>query len=392
VTLDELGSTRLLTLGVIPRGVSPVKARYDYLPFGEEIGANYGPRSSVTGYNPSQSIRQKYTGYERDEESGLDYAQARYYANTLGRFISADSVGGSTTSPQTMNRYAYTGNNPLNNIDPSGHMFFSAQFNGSENFDDGGGEEYPDHVGQPTSEFGSQSFDEYNQRLQNMHDAAAAEAAYARGDTAAGDAIYMANDTLYTVNPYTGSPDNSASTQSSSGTTQQGNTFSAISSNATVTIIWDPVKGSINPSSMFGHVSYITMQDDQSWSWPRGILHPREWDQQMPSARYTDVRSHDSAGMGYVLDFGPKINAKFQKALKHAYDKGGGKSKHIYTIWNYNCGKAFNVAINAIRGDLRKRFKVNLPESKGIKPSTLGGYIEENLQPFIKGQFLYQKH
>jgi RHS repeat-associated protein len=143
VTMDRLSSTRLLTVGVIAKGGQAAKARYDYLPFGEEINASYGNRSQSAGYTPNEAIRQKYTGYERDIETGLDFAQARYYCNTQGRFISADSVAGTATSPQTLNRYAYTGNNPLNNVDPSGHMFYDASYNGSE----GSGFSYPDNNG-----------------------------------------------------------------------------------------------------------------------------------------------------------------------------------------------------------------------------------------------------
>ena len=136
LTLDRLGSTRIVTNGVIVKGGQNIKARYDYLPFGEEISSSYGNRSAVIGYTPSETTRQKFTGYERDIESGLDFAQARYYANKQGRFISADSVGGKAVNPQTLNRYAYTGNNPLNNVDPTGHMYFgiSAAYNGSENY------------------------------------------------------------------------------------------------------------------------------------------------------------------------------------------------------------------------------------------------------------------
>jgi hypothetical protein len=134
------------------------------------------------------------------------------------------------------------------------------------------------------------------------------------------------------------------------------------------------------------------MEDDQSWSWPRGITHPREWGRETPSTKYTDGRSHDSGGRGYVLDFGPALNEKFQNAMRHAYDKSGGNSKHIYTIWNYNCGKAFNVAINAIRGDLSKQFGVNLPRSNGIKPSTIEAYIQKNLGQFTKSGWMFFKH
>lgn len=64
------------------------------------------------------------TQKERDNETGLDYFVARYYASTQGRFTSVDPLIASarTTNPQTFNRYAYTLNNPLRYVDPTGLM------------------------------------------------------------------------------------------------------------------------------------------------------------------------------------------------------------------------------------------------------------------------------
>jgi RHS repeat-associated protein len=64
----------------------------------------------------------KYTGKERDQESGLDYFGARYYGSSLGRFTSPDPLLSSARpgNPQTWNRYAYVRNNPLGRIDPTG--------------------------------------------------------------------------------------------------------------------------------------------------------------------------------------------------------------------------------------------------------------------------------
>ena len=64
------------------------------------------------------------TSYERDNETGLDYAQARYYASTQGRFTSVDPLRASATTgnPQTFNRYAYALNSPTNVTDSSGML------------------------------------------------------------------------------------------------------------------------------------------------------------------------------------------------------------------------------------------------------------------------------
>jgi RHS repeat-associated protein len=115
---DNLGSPRAIT-----NSSGEVIARHDYLPFGEEIGAGIGGRSTVQKYMVDQ-VRQKFTGYERDDETGLDFAQARYYGNVHGRFTSVDPLNASASSsnPQTFNRYSYTLNNPLRYADPSGML------------------------------------------------------------------------------------------------------------------------------------------------------------------------------------------------------------------------------------------------------------------------------
>lgn len=69
-------------------------------------------------------LHYEFTGKERDVESGLDYFGARYYASTMGRFMSPDTFGEHIEDPQTLNRYSYVGNNPLSRTDPDGHDFY----------------------------------------------------------------------------------------------------------------------------------------------------------------------------------------------------------------------------------------------------------------------------
>ncbi len=102
-------------------GILANMKRHDYLPFGEEIGAGVGIRTAAQGYS-ADCIRQKFTGYEKDTETGLDYAQARYYANMQGRFTSVDAGPFTPADPQNFNRYAYVQNNPLKFRDPSGNI------------------------------------------------------------------------------------------------------------------------------------------------------------------------------------------------------------------------------------------------------------------------------
>ena len=107
--LDHLGSPRMVT-----DSTGHTLALHLYFPFGEEAT------------DPSQdSLKLKFTGHERDNlHSGttydLDYMHARYYSPQLGRFLSADPVGGSTGVPQTWNRYSYVRGNPLKYTDPAG--------------------------------------------------------------------------------------------------------------------------------------------------------------------------------------------------------------------------------------------------------------------------------
>jgi len=72
-----------------------------------------------------------FTGKERDTESGNDYFGARYYASTMGRFMSPDPHTGTLVhimNPQRWNMYAYALNNPLNMTDPTGKDAASVTF------------------------------------------------------------------------------------------------------------------------------------------------------------------------------------------------------------------------------------------------------------------------
>jgi RHS repeat-associated protein len=133
LTTDHLGSTRLVT----DTAGSPVK-RYDFLPFGEEIPSGIGFRTAGLGY-AADSFSLKFTGKERDAETGLDWFETRYLSGAQGRFTSPDSYNivhemlkgrdaneqqqiliGYISNPQVWNKYAYVLNNPLKYSDPDG--------------------------------------------------------------------------------------------------------------------------------------------------------------------------------------------------------------------------------------------------------------------------------
>lgn len=72
---------------------------------------------------PAGSSPRRFTSYERSEATGLDYAVNRYYDPAQGRFTQVDPLGFSAASlgdPQSLNMYAYTGNDPQNKTDLMG--------------------------------------------------------------------------------------------------------------------------------------------------------------------------------------------------------------------------------------------------------------------------------
>ncbi|MGE5110967.1 MAG: RHS repeat domain-containing protein [Acidobacteriaceae bacterium] len=103
---DHLGTHGLITNS---NGDMPPIEESDFYPYGGEI--------VVSG---ADSNHYKFTGKERDPESGLDNFGARFDASTLGRFISIDGGRGELQDPQTLNKYAYVTNNPLRYVDPDG--------------------------------------------------------------------------------------------------------------------------------------------------------------------------------------------------------------------------------------------------------------------------------
>jgi RHS repeat-associated protein len=118
---DHLGSTRMV---VDRSGSLGGIRRHDFLPFGEELSAGVGIRSAALGYG-ADSTRQKFTGKERDSETGLDYFHARYYSNIQGRFTSVDpeNAGAIEDDPQSWNGYAYARNAPVVYSDPDGRRY-----------------------------------------------------------------------------------------------------------------------------------------------------------------------------------------------------------------------------------------------------------------------------
>jgi RHS repeat-associated protein len=80
-------------------------------------------QSGATPNSPPPSpltTDQQFTMYLRDTESGNDAAPAREFINRLGRFSVVDPMGGNSSNPQSLNRYAYATNDPIDLLDPEG--------------------------------------------------------------------------------------------------------------------------------------------------------------------------------------------------------------------------------------------------------------------------------
>ncbi len=71
-----------------------------------------------------------FTGQEEDPETGLYFYRVRYYNPALGRFLSPDPIVPDPGNPQSLNRYSYVENNPVNKTDPTGHFSFTRLFRG----------------------------------------------------------------------------------------------------------------------------------------------------------------------------------------------------------------------------------------------------------------------
>ncbi|HRH40131.1 MAG TPA: RHS repeat-associated core domain-containing protein [Pyrinomonadaceae bacterium] len=119
-TTQYLGTDMLESPRIITDQNANIVSRRDFMPFGEDI-PNFGARTQANGYKPD-NMRQKFTGYQKDNETGLDFAEARYYNDSVGRFTAVDPLlaSGKSVNPQTFNRYVYSMNRPLTHTDPTG--------------------------------------------------------------------------------------------------------------------------------------------------------------------------------------------------------------------------------------------------------------------------------
>jgi RHS repeat-associated protein len=117
-THDQLGSTRLLTNSS-----------------GKSVGTyTYDPYGAVASHTGSVSTNLQFAGQFTDDESGLQYLQARYYDPATGQFMSVDPLATVTGQP-----YEYAGDDPVNSVDPSGNWSFALCFGACLGYDTSAG-------------------------------------------------------------------------------------------------------------------------------------------------------------------------------------------------------------------------------------------------------------
>jgi RHS repeat-associated protein len=117
---DWLGSRRVQT-----NAFGQVEEHCTNSPYGNNLNCTFPGNAPSSA---DDATEHHFTGKERDAESGLDYFGARYYASSMGRWMSPDWSAAQTPvpyakmdDPQSLNLYAYVGNNPLRGIDADGH-------------------------------------------------------------------------------------------------------------------------------------------------------------------------------------------------------------------------------------------------------------------------------
>jgi len=124
---DPLGTKRVQAV-ISSTGTGVPELNCLSLPFGNNIGNTLLSDCVAVGIGGTDATEHHFTGKERDAESGNDYFGARYYASSMGRWLSPDWSAkvmpvpyAKLDDPQSLNLYAYVRNNPLTRVDPDGH-------------------------------------------------------------------------------------------------------------------------------------------------------------------------------------------------------------------------------------------------------------------------------
>jgi RHS repeat-associated protein len=325
-TSDHLGSPRVVT-----SSTGAVVSRHDYLPFGEELGAGVGGRTTAQGY-VGDSTRQHFTSYERDSESGLDYAHARYYSSTQGRFTGADIplMDQYKTNPQSWNLYTYVGNKPLTYTDPFGLW---------KQVDCSTGKCWEAEKG-----------DTFSSLAKILNVSAKQLSGFFQNEK-------IAIGHVFDVSGFGANNTQAAQTQT---------TYLEV-------IYWRP--SSAHLASRAGHMSYNI--NGESWSWERGGWRRDSLENYL---KQNDWRE----GIGYVLndENNPAWAAEFAQQIESFHGDGNSAIPGFgpYGLIHDNCGEAFCRAVN----------NMGLPRNDKVMPGEHAQYILQKLRPYVKSINFYR--
>ena len=112
-TFDYYHPDHLHSTAVLSDTSGNLTQHYEYSAFGQD---------RYTYSSTAFPVSKRYTSQVLDEDTGLYFYGARYYAPELGRFIQPDTIIPTVFNPQGFNRYSYALNNPLRFTDPTGHQ------------------------------------------------------------------------------------------------------------------------------------------------------------------------------------------------------------------------------------------------------------------------------
>jgi RHS repeat-associated protein len=114
---DQLQSARNMT-----DAQGKLQYSSDFYPYGQENNIfDCSKNSTCSGTDAvGTNHTHRFTSKKRDPESQIDYRPLRMYDPPLGRWLTTDPIPAHLCRPQSLNRYNYVGNNPINFTDPSG--------------------------------------------------------------------------------------------------------------------------------------------------------------------------------------------------------------------------------------------------------------------------------
>ncbi len=93
--------------------------KYGYTAYGKITSITGSLANTIGTYNPF-----RYKGYYYDTETKMYYCKSRYYVPEWYRWLNADSIANlDLENLNSLNLFAYCGNNPLTNIDENGDIF-----------------------------------------------------------------------------------------------------------------------------------------------------------------------------------------------------------------------------------------------------------------------------